>query len=152
MTKVKEILDNKGYDYFSVNPAATVFEALQIMADKNVGALMVIDNEGKLIGMFSERDYARKIILHGVSSKEAKCVDYMSNALNTVTPETSELGCMAMMTDKHIRHLPVLDHNKIVGIISIGDVVNTIIEDQKATIMDLEKYITASGYGHQTLR
>jgi CBS domain-containing protein len=149
MTTVKEILDRKGYDFFSVNPSATVFEALQIMADKNVGALMVIDDDGKLIGMFSERDYARKIILHGVSSKEAKCEDYMSDAVNTVNPETTVLGCMAMMTDKHIRHLPVLDHNKIVGIISIGDVVNTIIEDQKATIQDLEKYITASGYGHQ---
>ncbi len=149
MTTVKQILDNKGYDYFSINPKATVFEALQIMADKNVGALMVIDDEGKLIGMFSERDYARKIVLHGVSSKEAKLLDYMSTDLYTVNPETTELDCMAVMTEKHVRHIPVLDHNKIVGIISIGDVVNTIILDQKTTIQDLEKYITASGYGHQ---
>ena len=149
MTTVKQILDNKGFDFFSVNPDATVFEALQMMADKNVGALMVLDADGKLIGMLSERDYARKIVLHGVSSKEAKCEDYMSVELHTVTPETSVLGCMAVMTDKKVRHVPVLDHNKIVGIISIGDVVNTIIEDQKATIQDLEKYITASGYGHQ---
>lgn len=149
MTTVKQILDSKGYDFFSVNPDATVFEALKIMADKNVGALMILDADGKLIGMFSERDYARKIILHGVSSKEAKCEDYMSTELSTVTPETSVLGCMAVMTEKKVRHVPVLDHNKIVGIISIGDVVNTIIEDQKATIQDLEKYITASGYGHQ---
>jgi CBS domain-containing protein len=149
MTSVKQILDNKGYDFFSVNPEATVFEALEIMAEKNIGALMVIDNDGKLIGMFSERDYARKIILHGHSSKETKCVDYMTTDLHTVTPETSVLGCMAVMTEKKVRHVPILDHNKIVGIISIGDVVNTIIEDQKATIQDLEKYITASGYGHQ---
>ena len=148
-TTVKHILDTKGYEFFSVNPAATVFEALKIMADKNIGALMVLDGDGKLIGMFSERDYARKIILHGISSKEAKLEDYMSTELYTVDPKTTVLGCMAVMTDKKVRHVPVLDHNKIVGIISIGDVVNTIIEDQKATIQDLEKYITASGYGHQ---
>ncbi|HEC42537.1 MAG TPA: CBS domain-containing protein [Bacteroides sp.] len=149
MTTVKLILDNKGYEFFSINPDATVFEALGIMADKNIGALMVIDGDGKLVGMFSERDYARKIILHGVKSKEASIVDYMSTELHTVNPDTSVLGCMAVMTDKKVRHVPVLDHNKLVGIISIGDVVNTIIEDQKATIQDLEKYITASGYGHQ---
>jgi len=148
-TTVKQILDNKGYEFFNVNPAATVYEALKIMADKNIGALMVLDGDGKLIGMFSERDYARKIILHGISSKEAKLEDYMSTELYTVDPNTTVLGCMAVMTDKKVRHVPVLDHNKIVGIISIGDVVNTIIEDQKATIQDLEKYITASGYGHQ---
>ena len=142
-------MDTKGYDFFSINPDATVFEALGIMADKNIGALMVMDVDGKLIGMFSERDYARKIILHGVKSKEASIEDYMSTELHTVNPETSVLGCMAVMTDKKVRHVPVLDHNKLVGIISIGDVVNTIIEDQKATIQDLEKYITASGYGHQ---
>ena len=149
MTTVKQILDNKGYDFFNVNPEATVFEALKIMAEKNIGALMILDADGKLIGMFSERDYARKIILHGHSSKEAKLEDYMSTKLHTVTPETSVLGCMAVMTEHKVRHVPVLDHNKITGIISIGDVVNTIIEDQKATIQDLEKYITASGYGHQ---
>ncbi len=149
MTTVKQILDSKGYDFFSVSPDATVFEALQIMADKNVGALMVMDKEGKLIGMFSERDYARKIVLHGVSSKEAKLEDYMSTDLYTVKPDTSVLGVMAVMTERHIRHIPVLDHNKIIGIISIGDVVNTIIQEQKATIKDLEKYITAGGYGHQ---
>ena len=149
MTTVKQILDNKGYDYYSVNPNATVFEALQIMADKNVGALMVIDDEGKLVGMFSERDYARKLALHGVTSREAKLVDYMSTDLYTVRPETAVLDCMAVMTDKFVRHIPVLDHNKIIGIISIGDVVNTIIREQKTQIKDLEKYITASGYGHQ---
>ena len=149
MTTVKQILNTKGYDFFSINPDSTVFEALGIMADKNIGALMVIDGDGKLVGMFSERDYARKIILHGVKSKEASIVDYMSTELHTVNPDTSVLGCMAVMTDKKVRHVPVLDHNKLAGIISIGDVVNTIIEDQKATIQDLEKYITASGYGHQ---
>ena len=149
MITVKQILENKGYDFFSINPDATVFETLKIMADKNIGALLVIDGDGKLIGMFSERDYARKIILHGVSSKEASIKDYMTTELHTVNPETSVLGCMAIMTDKYVRHIPVLDQNKLIGIISIGDVVNTIIEDQKATIHDLEKYITASGYGHQ---
>lgn len=149
MTTVKQILDHKGYEFFSISPEATVFEALQLMADKNIGALMVLDSEGKLIGMFTERDYARKIVLHGHSSKEAKLLDYMSTDLYTVKPDTTVLVCMAIMSEQKVRHVPVLDHNKIIGIISIGDVVNTIIEDQKATILDLEKYITASGYGHQ---
>ena len=149
MTTVKQILDSKGYDFFNISPDSTVFEALGLMADKNVGALMIMDKDGKLIGMFSERDYARKIILHGHSSKESSIHDYMSTELYTVKPDTSVLGCMAVMTEHKVRHVPVLDHNKLIGIISIGDVVNTIIEDQKATIQDLEKYITASGYGHQ---
>jgi len=149
MTTVKQILDSKGYDYFSINPNATVFTALQLMADKNCGALMVIDDEGKLIGMFSERDYARKIILAGKSSKESIVEELMTTELYTVKPDATVLDCMAVMSSRHIRHIPVLDRNIIVGIISIGDVVNTIIQEQKATIQDLEKYITASGYGHQ---
>lgn len=149
MTTVKQMLDEKGYDYFTVNPDATVFEALQIMADKNVGALMVIDDEGKFTGMFSERDYARKIILAGKSSKESFVKELMTTELYTIKPDATVLDCMAVMSDRHIRHIPVLDQNKIIGIISIGDVVNTIIHEQKATINDLEKYITASGYGHQ---
>ena len=149
MTTVKKILEDKGHEFFSVGPEDTVFHGLQIMADKNVGSLMVIDKEGKLIGMFSERDYARKGILLGKSSKESKIEDYMSTDLYTVSPEATTIDCMALMTNKYIRHIPILDHNKLVGIVSIGDIVNTIIHEQKITIDDLERYITSSGYGHQ---
>ena len=149
MTSVKKILEDKGNDYFSVSPDETVFKALQVMADKNIGSLMVIDKAEKLVGMFSERDYARKGILLGKSSKESKVEDYMSRELYTVKPAATTLDCMALMTNKYIRHIPVLDHNKIVGIVSIGDIVNTIIHEQKITIEDLERYITSSGYGHQ---
>ena len=100
-------------------------------------------------GIFSERDYARKGILLGKTSKETKVADYMSTDLYSVKPENTTLDCMALMTNRHIRHIPVLDHNKIVGVISIGDVVNAIIHEQHITIKDLEKYITSSGYGHQ---
>lgn len=149
MTTVKQILKEKGSVYYSINPKATVFEALQIMAEKDVGALMVIDDENKLIGMFSERDYARKLILHGFTPKESKVQDFMSKELCTVNPELSTLKCMALMTERRVRHLPVLDQNKIVGIVSIGDIVNQIIHEQNITIKDLEKYITSSDYGHQ---
>ncbi len=149
MTTVKKILEEKGHDYYSIGPDAAAFDALKAMAEKNVGSLMVIDKEGKLIGMFSERDYARKGILLGKSSKESRVEDYMSTDLYTVSPEATTLDCMALMTGKFIRHIPVLDHNKIVGIVSIGDIVNTIIHEQKITIQDLERYITSSGYGHQ---
>jgi CBS domain-containing protein len=149
MTTVKQILETKGSDTYSVGPGATVFEALQTMADKDVGALMVMDKDGKLVGMFSERDYARKIILHGKSSKESIVEHYMTTDLTTAKPESTTLELMAVMTNKHVRHIPVLDHNKLVGVVSIGDVVNAIIKEQDITIKDLEKYITSSGYGHQ---
>ncbi len=110
---------------------------------------MVMDSDGKLVGMFSVRDYARKIILHGKSSKESKVEDYMTTDLTTAKPDSTTLELMAVMTNKHVRHIPVLDHNKLAGVVSIGDVVNAIIREQDITIKDLEKYITSSGYGHQ---
>ena len=149
MTTVNQILKEKGSDFYSVGPDQVVYEALQLMAEKDIGALPVIDNEGKMIGMFSERDYARKLVLHGITSRETKVVDIMTTELYTVNPSVSTLECMAVMTEKKVRHLPVLDHNKIVGIVSIGDIVNQIIHEQDVTIKDLEKYITSSGYGHQ---
>ena len=149
MTTVNQIIKEKGSDFYSVNPDQVVYEALQLMAEKDIGALPVIDNEGKMIGMFSERDYARKLVLHGITSRETKVSDIMSTELYTVNPGMSTLECMAVMTEKKVRHLPVLDHNKIVGIVSIGDIVNQIIHEQDVTIKDLEKYITSSGYGHQ---
>jgi CBS domain-containing protein len=149
MTTVKQILNEKGHEFYHVGPKSTVYEALQRMAEKNVGALPVLDHEGTLIGMFTERDYARKLILHGFKSKVSLIEDFMSKDLHTVNPNMTTLECMAIMTESRVRHLPVLDHNKIVGILSIGDIVNQIIREQYATIKDLEKYITGSGYGHE---
>lgn len=148
MITVKQLLDKKGHEVYSIQPGDTVYSALEKMADKDVGALMVLDG-AKLVGIFSERDYARKLILHGKSSKESKVQDFMSTALYTVNPSDSIYHCMALMTDKRVRHLPVLDQNEIVGLISIGDVVNAIISEQKAIIKDLEDYITGSGYGNK---
>jgi len=140
MIKVKEILDGKGHSYYHVKPDNTVFEALQAMADKDIGAVMVIENN-KLMGIFSERDYARKIVLHGLASKNTKVGDFMTKELIYVHPDTSIYDCMALMTSKRIRHLPVLEQDKIEGVISIGDVVNYIIHQQNVTIKDLENYI-----------
>lgn len=140
MIKVKEILDKKGHLYYSVLPGNTVFEALQTMADKDIGAVLVIEHN-KLLGMFTERDYARKIVLHGFASKNSIVGDFMTRELYSVNSTTSVYDCMAIMTDRHIRHLPVLDDGKISGLISIGDVVSTVIKQQNITINDLENYI-----------
>ncbi|MBL7110475.1 MAG: CBS domain-containing protein [Bacteroidales bacterium] len=149
MTTVKQILDEKGHEYFTINPKDTVFKALELMAEKHIGCLMVIDDDGGLIGIFSERDYARKVALMGHTSKDSLVKDIMSTELYTVKPDMTTFDCMAVMTDRHVRHLPVLEHNKIAGILSIGDIVNQIIHEQDIHIKDLEKYITSSGYGHQ---
>lgn len=140
MVKVREILNRKGFDYFFVQPGNTVFEALQKMAEKDVGAVIVVEND-VLVGMFTERDYARKIILHGYTSKETKVGDFMTKEVYNVHPDTNIHDCMTIMTQKRIRHLPVVDQQKIIGIISIGDVVNYIIHQQDTTIKDLENYI-----------
>ena len=140
MIKVKDILNAKGQLYWYVKPENTVFEALEKMAEKDAGAVLVLDN-GKLVGIFSERDYARKIILHGFASKSSKVGDFMSKSIVYVNPDTSIYDCMALMTNKHIRHLPVLENNELKGVVSIGDVVNQIIQQQDVTIKDLENYI-----------
>ena len=140
MSKVKEVLDKKGYTYFCLHPDNTVYEALQTMADKNIGAVMVVEGN-KLVGMFTERDYARKIVLHGLASRNSKIGDFMTRELFSVHSETSINECMAIMSNKHIRHLPVVDNDKIVGLISIGDVVNSVIQQQNIIINDLESYI-----------
>ncbi|HEX3006075.1 MAG TPA: CBS domain-containing protein [Bacteroidales bacterium] len=140
MNKVRDILERKGYEYYYIHPENSVFEALQTMAEKEIGAVMVVE-DGNLAGMFTERDYARKIVLHGFTSREAKVGDFMTKTVITVSSETSIGDCMTLMTSKRIRHLPVLDKNKIIGLISIGDVVNLIIHQQGETIKDLENYI-----------
>ena len=141
MHTVGQILRKKGHDIWSVDPDTTVYEALQMMADKNVGALVVLDN-GELVGIFSERDYARKIVLQGKTSRQTAVREIMTSRVNCVHPEQTTDECMALMTAKHIRHLPVLDEDeRLVGVISIGDVVKAIISDQEFVIEQLENYI-----------
>jgi CBS domain-containing protein len=141
MKTVKDILRTKGHDVWSITPDATVYEALKFMADKNVGALVVLDGE-TVVGIVSERDYARKVILHGRSSMEIHVREIMTSRVYFVNPEQSIAECMAQMTDKHVRHLPALENDRLVGVISIGDVVKAIIADHESTIKHLEDYIT----------
>lgn len=145
MDSVRNILNKKGRNVWTISPEATVYQGLEMMADKNVGALVVVDNNGKVVGIFSERDYARKIILKGKSSVNTSIGDLMVKDVIYVTPETTIDECMALMSEKHIRHLPVIKDDDLFGIISIGDVVNHIIKQQKFKIRELEKYITG-GY------
>jgi len=142
MTKtVATILRGKGYNIYSVTPESTVFEALTIMADNGVGALLVLEGE-KLVGILSERDYARKVILLGKSSREAKAKEIMSDKVLYVHPYRTAEECMAIMINKRIRHLPVLDNEKLVGVISIGDVVKAVIDEKEFVIEQLEEYIS----------
>ena len=138
---VSAILAHKGLAVWSIASSATVFEAIQMMAEKNVGALPVMDG-GKLVGIISERDYSRKVILMGRSSKDTPVSEIMTRELVTTDPEESVTECMRVMTEKRIRHLPVMVAGKMIGILSIGDLVRRIISAQTATIDNLEKYIT----------
>lgn len=140
---ISEILSHKGNAAWSISPEATVFEAIQLMADKNVGAVLVTENE-KLVGIISERDYARKVVLKGKASRTAKVKEILSSHVIHVSPEQTIEECMRLMTDHHIRHLPVLEGEKIVGVVSIGDLVNWIITAQHTTISQLQTYI--AGY------
>lgn len=140
MGSVQSILRKKGSVTFSISPDTVVFHALEMMVEKNVSSLVVTENE-KLVGIFSERDYARKVILKGKASKTTKIKDIMSGNLITVCPSSSIDHCMQLMTNNFIRHLPVLEDGKLVGIISIGDVVKYIIEEQKFIIQNMEQYI-----------
>ena len=141
MDFVSQILKAKGHDVLTVPPESTVYDALKLMADKNVGALMVLEADN-VVGIFSERDYARKVILEGKSSKDLPVKDIMSSHVLYVRPEQSVEDCMALMTDKRIRHLPVIENKKLIGVISIGDVVKSIISEQEFMIKQLENYIT----------
>jgi CBS domain-containing protein len=138
---VSAILAHKGSAVWSIAPNATVFDAIQLMADKNVGALPVLEN-GKLVGIISERDYTRKVILKGKSSKETPVRDIMTVELVTAHPGDSISECMHVMTEKRVRHLPVMEGVEMVGLVSIGDLVRRIISAQTAAIDNLEKYIT----------
>ena len=146
MNTVGTVLQAKPASVWSIRPDATAYEALRVMADKDVGALVVLNAEGKLVGVFSERDYARKVILKGRSSKETLVGELMSALVYYVSPAHTINDCMAIMTAKRIRHLPVIDSGKLTGIISIGDVVNSMISEQMTTIRDLENYITGGAH------
>ena len=141
MKTVKDILRTKGHAVWSIIPDATVYEALKFMGDKNVGALVVLDGE-TVVGIISERDYARKVILHGRSSKEVPVREIMTTTVHYVRPEQNIQECMALMTDKRVRHLPAIENDRLIGLISIGDVVKAIIAEHESTIKHLEDYIT----------
>ena len=140
MLRVKHLLDRKGKDIWSVDADEPVLEAIQVMADRHVGALPVMRG-GDLVGVVSERDYARKVILMGRSSAETPVWQIMSSPVVTVPPDESVRHCMEIMTERRIRHLPVVDAGAIVGMISIGDLVRAVIEDQEQTIEQLERFI-----------
>lgn len=140
MKTVRQLLQSKGSAVYSVTPEASVFDALRLMADKNIGALLVLSG-GKLSGIMSERDYARKVILHGKSSHDMPVREIMSEKVVTVQPEQTVEDCMALMTGKRIRHLPVVNGDKVVGLLSIGDLVKEVIAEQEQTIKQLESYI-----------
>jgi len=141
MKTVRQVLQAKGSDVWGIRPDATVFEALKLMAEKNVGALPVV-RQNELIGIFSERDYARKMILKGKQSKDTPVSEVMTSDPICVAPAKTIEECMNLMTANHIRHLPVREQDELLGIISIGDVVKAIIMEQQGTIADLENYIT----------
>ena len=140
MKTVAQLLQAKGPGAWSVPPHTTVYEALVVMADKNIGAVLVTEGD-RLVGIFSERDYARKVVLVGKSSKDTAVSEVMTPRVLYVRPDQTIEDCMALMTDKHIRHLPVLDGERLAGLISIGDVVKSIISDQSFMIAQLENYI-----------
>ena len=141
---IDAVLNQKSGEIFSITPNATVFEAIEMMDSKNVGARLVMDGK-KLVGMFSERDYTRKIVLRGKRSRETRVAEIMSTNLTVTHSREPVEKCLRLMTDKRIRHLPVLDGDKVVGVISIGDLVKWVISCQSATIAHLENYISG-GY------
>ena len=142
MKTVKDILRSKGHDVWSIVPDATVYEALKFMGDKNVGALVVLEGE-TVVGIISERDYARKVILHGRSSKELPVREIMSTRVYYVRPEQNIQECMALMTEKRVRHLPAMENDRLIGVISIGDVVKARLEETQYEAEALKAYIVA---------
>ena len=141
MVLLSQLLNDKGHDVWSLSPDATVYEAIDQMAQKGVGALLVMEGQ-RLVGIISERDYARKVILKGKASKETRVREIMSSPVICARPDLTVEETMALMTDKRVRHLPVVVEEKVVGVISIGDVVRSIIEDKEFHIQQLTNYIT----------
>lgn len=145
MTSIRQLLDKKGSDIWSTTPDASVYDALLLLAEKNVGALLVLQ-EGELVGIISERDYARKVALRGKASVKTPVKEIMTENVVTVSPQTTVEEAMALMTDKRIRHLPVVEEGKLVGVISIGDLVKSIIAKQEVMINQLENYISGTQF------
>lgn len=143
MKTLRQLLASKDRALVTVSPEVAVFDALRVMAEHDVGAVLVLQGE-QLVGIFTERDYARKIILHGRASKETVVHEIMSDKVLYVTPEHSIDECMAIMTEKHFRHLPVMENSRVIGLVSIGDVVKETIQAQQFLIDQLERYITGS--------
>ena len=144
MKQAKNLLDKKGRDVWYVNPDSTVLDAIKMMAEKRVGALLVM-NGPELCGVFSERDYARKVVLKGISSSDTPVRHIMTSEVVVAKPDNTIEECMSLMTEKRVRHLPVMEDNEVAGVLSIGDLVKSIIEDQQFKIEQLENYIT-TGY------
>ena len=143
MLKITDVLKTRDDNIWSIASQETAYKALEIMANKDIGALLVIDEE-QLVGIFSERDYTRKVILKGKSSKKTTVGELMTSPVFTISPEKSIEECMILMTAKHCRHLPVIESGKLIGVVSIRDVVSTIITTQKVEIEDLRTYIAGS--------
>ena len=145
MATVRDMLKTKGFEIWSVAPDTTVYDALKLMADKNIGAVLVME-AGKVVGILSERDYARKIILLGKASADTPAREIMTERVMCVGPHETAEQCMALMTEKKVRHLPVLENNQLIGIISIGDVVKATIAQKEFIIEQLEDYIRGTPY------
>ena len=141
MNSVRQMLDQKGHQVWTITPEDTVYHALQLMADQNVGALVVVRGD-EVVGMFTERDYARKVALAGKSSKVVTVGELMTAEVLYISPDETIENCMALMTSHHSRHLPVMENDRLVGLVSIGDIVKAVISDREFVIRELERYIT----------
>ena len=142
MHTANDILNHKGRTVWSVRPTDTVLQALGVMAEHDIGAVLVLDRD-KLVGVLTERDYARKVVLAGRSSKDSQVREVMTSHVVCVSPAQSIEACMTLMTNRRLRHLPVVDHKRVVGIVSIGDLVKATIDDQQSTIVELQRYIAS---------
>jgi CBS domain-containing protein len=141
LKSVRQVLNAKGFAVETITPESSVYDALQKMSNREVGALVVL-KEGELCGLLSERDYARKVVLQGRASKDTQVQEIMTRRVITIEPQQTVEACMVLMTEKRIRHLPVVEEGRVIGIVSIGDIVKAVIEAQRLTIEELENYIT----------
>ena len=146
MTTVRQVLQNKGNQVWSISPQASVYQALELMASKDIGAVLVVSESGQLAGIFSERDYARKVALKGRASRDVSVGELMTAKVYVVPPDTTLEECLQIMTDRKIRHLPGVEEGGLVGVITIGDVGKSLISQHEFTIKELEKYITGAAY------
>jgi len=144
MRIVRDLLNAKGREIHSITPEASVYDALTLMADRNIGAVLVVDRQGTMVGILSERDYARKVVLHGHASRDTPVSAIMTEEVVCISPEMTIDECMGLMTMRHIRHLPVTEHQRPIGVVSIGDVGRAMIENQGFVIEQLERYISGA--------